>query len=244
MWAVAAALVVYVIVTLHVESLFIGTTSMLMIIFSIPITLVIYRKIFSITNVSALHLCIVFVVLGISADNIFVLWDAWCQSATYAPLAASYNKRMAYTFRRAYKAILATSSTTAFAFLSNGFSSLMPISAFGYFAFFIVPVNYILIVFYFPAYVIVHEKYFKSFEKRCCRGLTDCFTCRHCRAFFRRSRPEPSEKVAPYPNFEDSDVDMVQIIYKKKQAQLWTKQADQLMVASCSTANPLTKLDR
>jgi len=232
MWAVAAALVVYAIVTLHVESLFIGTTSMLMILFSIPITLVIYRKIFSITNVSALHLCIVFVVLGISADNIFVLWDAWCQSATFAPLATSYNKRMAYTFRRAYKAILATSSTTAFAFLSNGFSSLMPISAFGYFAFFIVPVNYILIVFYFPAYIIVHEKYFKSFEQRCCRRLTDCFTCRHCRVFcvwcynYRRSRAEPSEKVIPYPNFEDSDVDMVQIIYKKKKARLWKKQAD------------------
>lgn len=226
----------FIIVTLHVESLFIGTTSMCMVLFSIPITLVIYRKIFSITNVSALHLVILFVVLGISADNIFVLWDAWCQSATYAPLAASYNKRMAYTFRRAYKAILATSSTTAFAFLSNGFSSLMPISAFGYFAFFIVPVNYVLIVFYFPAYIIVHEKYLKACEQRCCRGLTACLTCRHCRALCRRSRPEPSEKVTPYPNVEDSDVDLVQIIYKKKQARLWKKQADQMIVTSCSTA--------
>jgi predicted RND superfamily exporter protein len=71
---------------------------------------------------------------------------------------------MAYTFRRAAKAILATSSTTAFAFLSNGFSSLMPVSAFGYFAFVIVPVNYVLIVFYFPSFLIVYETKVKDKE--------------------------------------------------------------------------------
>ena len=73
---------------------------------------------------------------------------------------------MAYTFRRAYKAILATSSTTAFAFLSNGYSQLMPISAFGYFAFVIVPVNYVLIVFYFPCYLIIYEDHVKELERK------------------------------------------------------------------------------
>ena len=67
----------------HTKSLFISVTSMSMIVFSFPITLVIYRNIMMVTNVSALHLMVVFVVLGISADNIFVLWDAWRQSDTY-----------------------------------------------------------------------------------------------------------------------------------------------------------------
>ena len=61
----------------HTKSLFISMTSMSMIVFSFPITLVLYRNIGQVTNVSALHLMVVFVVLGISADNIFVLWDAW-----------------------------------------------------------------------------------------------------------------------------------------------------------------------
>ena len=78
MWALVAVMVVYCLVTYHVKSIFIGSTSMMMILFSFPVTLILYRKIFGITNLSALHLCIVFVVLGISADNIFVLWDAWC----------------------------------------------------------------------------------------------------------------------------------------------------------------------
>jgi predicted RND superfamily exporter protein len=167
---------------------------MWMILFSFPITLFTYRKLFGITNVSALHLTVVFVVLGISADNIFVLWDAWVQSGTYAPLAASYKKRMAYTYRRAYKAILATSSTTAFAFLSNGFSSLMPISAFGYFAFIIVPINYILIVFYFPCYIIIYENWVRSKEAALASCLRTCFTCRCCCR--RQEKKEDEEGTA------------------------------------------------
>lgn len=64
---------------------------------------------------------------------------------------------MAYTFRRAAHSISATSSTTAFAFLSNGFSSLMPLSAFGYFCFVVVPVNFALQILYWPAFIIVYE---------------------------------------------------------------------------------------
>ena len=164
-------------VMFHVKSVFVGTLAMNMILFSFPITLVIYRVIMKITNVSSLHLMIVFVVLGISCDNIFVIWDAWEQSETYPQFSGSYEKRMAYTFRRAYKAILATSSTTAFAFLSNGFSSLMPVSAFGYFAFVIVPVNYVLIVFYFPAFLIIYEKSVKDKEKMCAICFRYVFCC-------------------------------------------------------------------
>jgi hypothetical protein len=64
-------------VMFHVKSVFVGTFAMNMILLSFPVTLVIYRVFMRITNVSSLHLMIVFVVLGISCDNIFVLWDAW-----------------------------------------------------------------------------------------------------------------------------------------------------------------------
>ena len=88
---------------------------------------------------------------------------------------------MAYTFRRASKALLATSSTTAFAFLSNGFSSLMPCSAFGYFAFVIIPVNYVLIVLYYPAYLIIYENKMKSIENAIIKFACDTVKCLWCR---------------------------------------------------------------
>ena len=114
---------------------------------------------------------VVFVMLGLAADNIFVLWDAWRQSDSYPQLNGNLKKRMAYTIKRASKAILATSSTTAFAFFSNGFSSIMPVSAFGFFAAIIVPINFILIVFYFPAYIIIYETTYQYKEK----ALVDFF---------------------------------------------------------------------
>ena len=152
---------------------------MVQILFSFPITLVIYRVFLGITNLSALHLMVVFVVLGISADNIFVIWDSWNQSNTYPNLKGNLHRRMAYTFRRSATSLLATSSTTAFAFMSNGFSSLMPVSAFGWFAFVIIPVNYVLIVCYFPAYLVIYETKVKSSEKKLIRLLT----CKPCREF-------------------------------------------------------------
>ena len=164
LWAGLACFVVFVYVTFHVKSVFVSSCAMAQILFSFPISLVLYRKVLNVDNISSLHLMITFVVLGISADNIFVIWDAWCQSDSYEVYSGDFRKRMAYTFRRAYKAILATSSTTAFAFLSNGFSALMPISAFGWFAFVIVPVNYVLIVFYFPCFLIIYEETIKEKE--------------------------------------------------------------------------------
>lgn len=93
---------------------------------------------------------------------------------------------MAYTIRRSSKAILATSSTTAFAFLSNGFSTLMPVSAFGYFATVIVPVNYVLIVFYFPAFIIMYETRVKSIEQSTVNCLWKSLRCRFCYKSYKK----------------------------------------------------------
>jgi len=68
---------------------------------------------------------VIFVVLGIAADDVFVFTDAWKQSAKEKALKDSINKRMAYTWRRAAKAMLVTSSTTGFAFIASSFSKLL-----------------------------------------------------------------------------------------------------------------------
>lgn len=134
-----------------------------------------------ITNLSSLHLIVTFVVLGISADNIFVLWDAFKQSNTFPQLKGNYHKRMAYMFRRSSKSLLATSSTTALAFMSNGFSSLMPVSAFGWFAFIVIPVNYLLIVMYYPSFLIIYDFYVKKRERRCQKKAMRILFCISCR---------------------------------------------------------------
>ena len=75
-------------------------------------------------------------------------------------------KRMNYTWRRAAKAMLVTSSTTAFAFLASSFSKLMPIRSFGIFAAIIIPMNFILVITLYPAVLIIDERIVKKINAK------------------------------------------------------------------------------
>jgi predicted RND superfamily exporter protein len=105
---------------------------------------------------------VIFIVLGISADDIFVIVDSWRQSEHIPEYEGNYRKRMSYAFKRSAVAIAVTSSTTCVAFLANSFSSIMPIRAFGIYAGIIVPVNYLLTSLLMPPMIIIHDKYLKG----------------------------------------------------------------------------------
>lgn len=70
---------------------------------------------------------------------------------------------MAVTFKRAAKSMLATSSTTSAAFVATGLSQIMPISSLGIFASILIPMNFLLIITFFPALLIIHHKYIQKF---------------------------------------------------------------------------------
>ena len=108
----------------------------------------------------------IFVVLGVAADDIFVFTDAWRQSGRERTIRKDLVKRMNYTWRRAAKAMLVTSSTTAFAFLSSSFSKIMPIRTFGIYAAIIIPMNFILVITLYPAIIIVDERVIKRINKK------------------------------------------------------------------------------
>jgi len=69
---------------------------------------------------------------------------------------------MAYAFKRAFRAIAVTSSTTAVAFLANSTSDIRPIRAFGIYAAIIIPVNFFIVILTMPAIQILHDRYFKE----------------------------------------------------------------------------------
>ena len=158
-FAAVSVFLVWLYITIHLRSVFLGSMSMINIIQSLPLTIVVYKRIFQVGFYHFLENLVVFVVLGVAADNVFVFTDAWKQSAKEEPIKDDLVKRMSYTWKRAAKAMLVTSSTTAFAFLASSFSKLVTIKAFGIFAAVIIPINYILVITIYPALVIVQEKY-------------------------------------------------------------------------------------
>ena len=81
---------------------------------------------------------------------------------------------MAYTFRRAVRAMAVTSSTTSVAFLVNITSALMPVRAFGIFAGFIVVANYFLVVMFLPPSIILYERHIEGKISRCTKNICGC----------------------------------------------------------------------
>ena len=90
------------------------------------------------TYFAFMHILIIFVILGIGADDVFVYLDAFHQSREELHAAGiaepSLSQRLQYTSLRASKAIFTTSFTTSVAFFATGVSPILPIRAFGIFS--------------------------------------------------------------------------------------------------------------
>jgi len=168
-------LVILSYVILHTQSLFLGTLGMLQILICFAPAFVVYWYIMNIQVFGPMNMMIIFVILGIGADDMFVMTDAWVQSAH---LYETDLERMSYAFKRAGKAMLITSCTTATAFFATTVSKLLPIKAFGVWAGWVILFNYLYFIVMYPC-VIMIQHYYKNI--RCCYfGL--CCPCGCCKS--------------------------------------------------------------
>ncbi|KAH8085119.1 hypothetical protein JL720_7844 [Aureococcus anophagefferens] len=71
---------VWIWIRVHVGSTVVATISMAQIVFSMPLSLFVYRVFLQITYFSPMQILAIFVILGIGADGVFVYSDAWHQS--------------------------------------------------------------------------------------------------------------------------------------------------------------------
>merc|ERR1719253_940197 len=77
MLAIGSVVIVWLLMWLHLGSCFLASAGMLQIILSFPITAILYWEVFRIRYFEFLHILVVYLVLGIGADDIFVLCDSW-----------------------------------------------------------------------------------------------------------------------------------------------------------------------
>lgn len=159
---------VYCYLVFHLESIFLSTVGILLIIFSFPVTLIIVKGLLGVSYIGSLQIISIYIILGIGADDIFIFVDAWNQTIHLAPEVFNGDKkrRMAYTFRRAVRSMAVTSSTTAITFMANIVSPVMPIKSFGVISGVLIPVNYFLVVIFMPPAVIYYDKKF-AHQKFC-----------------------------------------------------------------------------
>ena len=136
-WTMLSFIGVGCYVAYHTGSIIISAVSMAMTVFSIFTAFFFFRVIFQVTFFQFINFLIIFVVLGIGADDVFVFMDAFHQSidelrAKNVP--PTLPNRIKHTMRRALHAIFVTSFTTSAAFLATSLSPLIPLRSFGIFS--------------------------------------------------------------------------------------------------------------
>jgi len=158
----------------NVSSCFIGGMGILTIILCMGPAFFIYRFIFQIESFSNYNSLVVFILLGIGADDLFVFNDAWIQSSHV------YHEtldRMQFAFNRAASAMLVTSLTTAVAFFATGVSQIPFIRGFGLWAGLCVTFNYLYFISIVPCYLLIEHYYYQI---KWCGFHLCCKCCGKC----------------------------------------------------------------
>ena len=172
----------------HTKSLFLASFGIGHILLSFPfayffLQLILYPKAMGFLNFMSL-----FIILGIGADDVFILVDAWKQSEEEFPMPPLpargvacggmsgeefrwLHNRLVWSYTRASWAMLVTSFTTSAAFMMNMVSSIPPIQIFGFFTAFMVLTNYFMVITYYPALMMFYEKFVKD---RVCGAWHPC----------------------------------------------------------------------
>jgi len=165
--AVCSFLFVFVCMWAHLGSCFLASTGMFQILASLPISGIIYRQIFMVGYFEFLHILVVYLVLGIGADDVFVLVDSWRHITSDPAFTGDVHKALRTTWTRCAGAILNTSITTACAFLSMSVSKVMPMRTCGWYAAICICLNYIFTITFTPACLMVYQLRFAG-KKNCC----------------------------------------------------------------------------
>ncbi|XP_061561023.1 protein dispatched homolog 1 isoform X1 [Phycodurus eques] len=153
-----AIVIVLLVMCVYTRSVFITLMTIIAIISSLIVSYFLYRMIFNFEFFPFMNLTALIILVGIGADDAFVLCDVWNYTKFDKP-HAELAETVSVTLQHAALSMFVTSFTTAAAFYANYVSNITAIRCFGVYAGTAILVNYILMVTWLPAVVVLHERY-------------------------------------------------------------------------------------
>ncbi|XP_068610136.1 protein dispatched homolog 1 [Brachionichthys hirsutus] len=156
-----AVVIVLLVMCVYTRSVFITLMTIIAIISSLIVSYFLYRMVFDFEFFPFMNLTTLIILVGIGADDAFVLCDVWNYTKFDKP-HAELAETVGVTLQHAALSMFVTSFTTAAAFYANYVSNITAIRCFGVYAGTAILVNYILMVTWLPAVVVLHERYLPS----------------------------------------------------------------------------------
>ncbi|XP_034555225.1 protein dispatched homolog 1 [Notolabrus celidotus] len=153
-----AIVIVLIVMCVYTRSIFITLMTIIAIISSLIVSYFLYRMVFNFEFFPFMNLTALIILVGIGADDAFVLCDVWNYTKLDKP-HAELSEIVSITLQHAALSMFVTSFTTAAAFYANYISNITAIRCFGVYAGTAILVNYILMVTWLPAVVVLHERY-------------------------------------------------------------------------------------
>ena len=146
------------------------------ILLSFPAGYAVFYIYFGVKKMMLLNFVALFLIMGIGADDAFVLFDTYKQAEAVLGPKSSKIKRMTWAYKEAGSAMLVTTVTTAGSFYANCFSTVRVVKEFGLFMGTVVVWNYINVMVIFPSAILVWESCCWCFKwkvigrcfKKCC----------------------------------------------------------------------------
>ncbi|CDW57446.1 tripartite motif protein containing protein 67 [Trichuris trichiura] len=164
---------VALIIWVYSGSLFYAVTVLMSMFFSVAVAYFVYNLVFRMEFFPFMNLLVVVLLVGIGADDSFVLkyvFDTSKRSGAKTMTTEDIVDAMSY----AALSMLITSVTTAAAFFASLTSNVVVIKCFGVFAGTTMLMNYLLVVSFMPASLIILERYINPvYEKWCPKPLID-----------------------------------------------------------------------
>ncbi|XP_069559161.1 protein dispatched homolog 1 [Brachyistius frenatus] len=153
-----AIVIVLLVMCVYTRSVFITLMTIIAIISSLIVSYFLYRMVFNFEFFPFMNLTALIILVGIGADDAFVFCDVWNYTKFDKP-HAELAETVGVTLQHAALSMFVTSFTTAAAFYANYVSNITAIRCFGVYAGTAILVNYILMVTWLPAVVVLHERY-------------------------------------------------------------------------------------
>nr|CAI5854225.1 unnamed protein product [Callosobruchus analis] len=153
----SGSLFVFICIWMYTKSLFLTIMTILVIIFSLGISYFMYVLVLEINFFPFMNLLATVVAIGIGSDDAFICCKIWAKTKTEND-GILLPQLMSDTFQHAFVSMFVTAVTTSVAFLGSYISCITAVCCFSIFAGFAVVANYLLMITWFPASLVIWER--------------------------------------------------------------------------------------